>query len=321
MAFWSVFAGGSSSSVDAKMVNPEWVPPVQTTVAYSFNETGVKSLLAQTSTLLQINCNSSAILQSLGFGASSKKLFSLGLEENGYEYNFDIKNCSLRGNKVGINYSYTKSFTEQQALAFADAFMQKWYLKDKVYSQIGKAYVLYKNSNGPMYPMMKESISASSAAASDIEIDTNDTGGDLVPEYTSFSILYPYLINGQEVRDQYGNRVGIQLEVSADGVMSINARLLLFKWAKRNSEKLAGDDAVRILKNGGNAPFYAQTPTPVKFAAPQKVLVLFFLWRDNQNYNYLSSGIGLKSSVKVDRYAQQNYSMVISDYKIGNTVQ
>jgi hypothetical protein len=80
-----------------------------------------------------------------------------------------------------------------------------------------------------MYPMMKESVSASSSAASDIEIDTNDTGGDLVPEYTSFSILYPYLINGQEVRDQYGNRVGIQLEVSADGVMSINARLLLFK--------------------------------------------------------------------------------------------
>jgi hypothetical protein len=97
-----------------------------------------------------------------------------------------------------------------------------------VYYQIGKAYVLYKNSNGPMYPMMKES-SVGSAVASDIEIDTDDTGGDIAPEYTSFSILYPYLINGQEVRDQYGNRVGIQLEVSADGVMSVNARLLLFK--------------------------------------------------------------------------------------------
>ena len=41
--------------------------------------------------------------------------------------------------------------------------------------------------------------------------------------------MYPYLINGQEVWEQYGTRAGIQLEVTADGVMSANARLLLFK--------------------------------------------------------------------------------------------
>jgi hypothetical protein len=230
-----------------------------------------------------------------------------------------VKNCSLRGSKVNPNYNYTKSLTEKQAIALADAFMKNGYLKDKAYYQLGSSFVLYRNSNGPVYPMVRESSNASDM--SDIEIDTNDTGADIVPEYTSFSIMYPYMINGQEVRDQYGNRVGIQLEVSADGVMSLNARLLLFKGAKRNSEKLSGDDAVRILKNGGNSPFYNQTNTPIKLSNPQRVLVLFSLWRDNQNYNYLSSGVGLKSSVKIDLYAQQPYTMILSDYKIGNTVQ
>jgi hypothetical protein len=78
---------------------------------------------------------------------------------------------------------------------------------------------------------------------------------------------------------------------------------------------------VRILNNGGNAPAYTTSSTTIKFAAPQKVFVLFSLWRNNMNYNYLSSGIGLKSSVKIDQYAQQPYSMVLSDYKIGNTAQ
>lgn len=318
-------AGGESIDIpvedtNAKMANQEWVPPMQTTVTYSFNETGVKNLLAKTGSLLQINCNSSAILQALGFGASSKKLFSIWIEEKGYEYTFDVKNCSLRANKVDANYNYSKSLTEKQAMAFAAAFMKDSYLKGKVYYQLGAPYVVYRNSNGPMYPMMKDA-SSSTETLSDIEIDTTDTGGDVVPEYTSFSIMYPYLINGQEVREQYGSRIGIQLEVTSDGVMSLNARLLLFKWAKRNSEKLLGDDAVRILKNGGNSPFYSQTSTPIKFAAPQKVLVLFNLRRDNKTYLYLSSGIWLKSSVKIDQYAQQPYTMVLSDYKIGNNVQ
>ena len=129
-----------------------------------------------------------------------------------------------------------------------------------------------------------------------------------------------YLINGQEVWEQYGSRVWLTLEVTADGVMSLNARLLPFKAAKRNSEKVWSTDAVRILKNWGNSPFYGN-PTTVKFTAPQKVLVLFNLWRDNKNYLYLSSWIGLHSALKVDQRAQQPYSMILSDYKIGNNAQ
>jgi hypothetical protein len=232
-----------------------------------------------------------------------------------------MKNCSLRGNKVNNNYAYTRSLTEKQALEHAERFMQTSYLKDKVFAQLGKPFVMWRNSNGPIYPMMKEGAQAGTVDVSGIEIDPNDTAEDIVPEYTSFSIMYPYLISGQEVWEQYGNRAGITLEVSADGVMSVNARLLPFKGAKRNSEKVSADDAVRMLKNGGNSAFYNQTSTPVKFAEPQKVLVLFNLRRDNKSYLYISSGIGLKSAVKVGQYAQQPYTMILSDYKIGNTAQ
>lgn len=127
-------------------------------------------------------------------------------------------------------YNYTKSLTEKEAFALADAFMKTSYLKDKIFSQFGQPFVVYKNSNGPVYPVMKEGMAyrETDTDFSDIEIDPNDTG-DVMPEYTSFSIMYPYIINGQEVREQYGNRAGLTLEVSADGVMSFNARLLPFK--------------------------------------------------------------------------------------------
>ena len=324
MALWSVFAGWATTPpVDAKMVNSERVPPIQSNgVSYTFDQTGTKTLLTKTSSLLQVTCNASALLKTLGFGDSaSSKILSLGIQEGSYEYTFDIRNCSLWWNKANATYTYTKSLTEKQALAFADSFMKTSYLKDKIFTQVGAPIIISRN-NGNMYPMVKWAISSQSPSVdvfSGIEVDTSDPQ-DVSPEYTSFSIMYPYVINGQEVYEQYGNRAGISLDISAEWVNSVNARLLPFKGIKRNSEKLTGDDAIRILKNGGNSPFWGQTKE-LTLAAPQRVLVLFNLWRDNKNYLYLSSGIGLKSNVKTDQYAQQNYTMVLSDYKIGNTAQ
>ena len=323
-SFLNITLAGGTINVpvtDSKLVSSSIMPPIQqSTSQYSFDATAVKTMIAKNNSLLQVNCNVSAIMNALGFGSSTQKLFSVGIENNGFEYSFDMKNCALQANKTNNSSSYSKSLTEQEALDFAAAFMKDSYLKDKVYYQLGKPFILYKNSNGPIYPMMKDSSTANVQNGSDIQIDTSDTGGEVVPEYISFSIMYPYTINGEEVRDQYGNRIGIQLEVSADGVMSANARLLLFKWAKRTSEKVSGEDAVRILNNGGNSPAYNQSAT-ITLAAPQKVFVLFSLWRNNMNYNYISSGIGLKSSVKIDQYAQQPYTMILSDYKIGNISQ
>jgi len=315
--------GGTSSSTNK--VSVDRVAPMQNSngVNYIFDQTWVKNLLNQKSTLLEINCNGTWVLKSLGFGGSASKIFSIGLTQWGFDYTFDVRNCSLRGSKVDADYNYTKSLTEKQALDFAEKRMKNSYLKDKIFYQLGKAMVIYRNNNGPIaywrwWEWMVKATS-SSIDLSDIEIDDSDPQ-NIDPEYTSFSILYPYLINGQEVWEQYGNRAWITLEVSANGVMSLNARLLPFKWITRNSEKLTLNDITRIINNGWNSPRRWVTKE-VKFDKPQKVLVLFNLRRNNKNYLYLSSWIGLKTNLKADQYAQQPYTMIISDYKIGNTTQ
>jgi hypothetical protein len=50
---------------------------------------------------------------------------------------------------------------------------------------------------------------------SGIEIDPTDKG-DLEQEYTSFSIMFPYLSNGKAIYNAYGNRAGITVEVTSE---------------------------------------------------------------------------------------------------------
>lgn len=311
------------STIQVEKIDPstvDRVPPIQTTINYAFDKTWVKNILNQTSTLLQISCNSQSILKSLWFDQSNKKIFNLWLEEWNFEYNFDIRNCSLRWSRTNNTYQYNKSLTELQALDYASKFIKDPYLKDKVFYQLGKPVILAKNSNNWPYPLYKESMPSSDwNVFSWIEID-NSNEENIEPQYTSFSIMYPYLLNGKEIYEQYGNKAWITLEVSADWVMSINARLLPFKGISKKSEKLSTDDAVRILENWWNSPFRWQTKE-IKFASPEKVIVLFNLRRDNKNLLFMSSGIWLKSNIRPDQRAQQPYTMILSDYKIWNTAQ
>lgn len=296
------------------------VPPVQNAITYTFNETWVKQILNQTSTLIQITCNSEAILKSLWFTQTNKKIYNLWLEEWNFEYNFDIRNCSLRWNKVNNTYQYNKSLTEAQAISFAETFIKDPYLKSKIFYQLGKPIVVFKNSNSWPYPLYKEATPARDSNVFDgIEIDESNQE-NIEPQYISFSIMYPYLLNWKEIYEQYGNRAWVTLEVSADWVMSVNARLLSFKWATKKSEKLTSEDAIRILKNGWNSPFRWQT-NEIKLSKPEKVIVMFNIRRDNKTLLFMSSGIWLKSNVKPDQRAQQPYTMILSDYKIWNTAQ
>ena len=140
------------------------------------------------------------------------------MQQGDYEYTFDIKNCSLWGNRVNATYTYTKSLTEKQALTSVDKFMQDTFLKDKVFYQLGKPIILSRNNYGVISPMMKEGMAyreQNTDVFSGIEVDTGDVQ-EVSPEYTSFSIMYPYVINGQDVYEQYGTRAGITLEVSSE---------------------------------------------------------------------------------------------------------
>lgn len=280
---------------------------------YTFDEKAVKAIDLKTSSLLKLNCDSASILKALGF-AGNTKMFSVGLEEGTFDYTFDMRNCSMRGNKR--NYTWTATpITEKDALAKAKAFIGSSFFKDKIYSKYGDPIVMYRNTNGGVMPYRIDAVEEKTN--SDIEIDPNDTGV-LEPEFVSFSIMFPYLINGKSVYNSYGNKAGITLEVNADGVSNVNAQLLPFKWAVRTSEKLTNEDIVSYIKRGGNNPF-RWNQKEIELQSPERVNVLFSVWRNNVNEMYLSSGIRLGSKVKIDQRNPQNYEMIISDYKIGNS--
>jgi len=92
---------------------------------------------------------------------------------------------------------------------------------------------------------------------------------------------------------------------------------LPFTAARRDADKLSGDELVNFVKRGANNPFRGQA-AEVQLDAPEKTLVLFNLRRNGKTELYLGSGIRFGSSVKLDQRSQQNYEMIISDYKVGN---
>lgn len=299
-------------------VDPNRVmPPIENTQkTYTFDQAETKRINGIESSLLKVNCDGVQVLKDLGFTQNTSNIYSLGVSEWAFDYNFDLRNCSLWGSKQNQNWN-GKSVTEAQAMAAAKAFMGSKYLANKIFSQYGAPIIIAKNGNNPRpyYADMKSSISKSSSIDG-IEIDPTDTW-EVQAEYVSFSIMFPYTINGKQVYNNYGNKAGITLEVTAEGVTSINAQLLPFKGAVRKADKMSADDISSYVKKGGNNPYRGQD-SKVDLGKPQQILVLFSLRRNNINEMYLSSGIKFSTSLKPDQWAQQPYEMTLSDYKVGN---
>ena len=66
LALGTVFAGGAASPVSNSKMSADFMPPISSNGAtYTFDQTGVKSMLAKTSSLLQVNCNGVALLKNL----------------------------------------------------------------------------------------------------------------------------------------------------------------------------------------------------------------------------------------------------------------
>ena len=312
MSSFAIMVKAEPVKLDSKRVAP--IQDNQKT--YTYDQSAVKTIADGKSSLIKVNCDNLQILKSIGFTQNTSNMFSIGLNQDGFDYNFDLRNCSLRGAKVNQQWS-GKPVTEAQALAAAKAFMGSQYLANKIFTQYGAPIIIARNNN-TMRPMYEASLvkSADGTVFSGIDIDPTDTG-DVQPQYTSFSILFPYVINGKAVYNNYGNKAGISVEVTADGVTSMNAQLLPFKGASRNADKMSADDFGTYIKKGGNNPYRGQE-TKVALGKPQSVLVLFSLRRNNTTELYLSSGIKFTTNLKPDQWAQQPYEMTLSDYKIGN---
>lgn len=318
----SSFASDVVAVEEPKMAaDAMYVDPYYGQSTYTFDEAATKKLVEEKWALLQLKCNPKAAISAMGLTNISDKLLSVGLSDGNFEYNFDFRNCSLWANNPNTAWDYSKSIKETDAIAKAKEFVQNGFLKGKIYDKLGEAKVLYRNSNQPMpYYDMQAGVRNESDAVdySDIVIVDDPSSDEVIEkEYYSFSIIFPYLVNGKQIYNQWGGPAGLTVEVSANGVMSANVQLLPFVAIKKESEKLTADEAVAYVKRGGNNPFYG-VAQEVKLDAPKRAFVLFNLWRNNKSELYLSSGIRFGSSIKPDMWAQQPYEMVISDYKIGN---
>lgn len=311
----TVLPVANTTTASEKMDPNRVMPPVDNQKTYTFDQEETKKLVQGTSSLLKVNCDGIQVLKDLGFTQNTSNMYSLGVNEGGFDYNFDLRNCSLWGSKQNQNWN-GKSVTELQAMAAAKTFMASKYLTNKIFSQYGAPIIVAKNGNGARPYYAEISSSMKSSPVDGIVIDPTDTW-DVQPEYTSFSIMFPYIINGKQVYNNYGNRAGITLEVTAEWVTSINAQLLPFKGAIRKADKMSADDMTAYIKKGGNNQ-YRGSQSKVELGKPQQVLVLFSLRRNNINEMYLSSWIKFSTTLKPDQYTQQPYEMTLSDYKVGN---
>lgn len=279
---------------------------------YIFDEEAIKSLVTQPS-LIKVKCDTNLILKSLWFNGKSN-LFSVGTQEWLYDYNFDLRNCSMRGNKKNNKWT-NNSLTEKEALTKAKEFMKQSFFKNKVFGNYGDPIVIAKNRDG--WVIAYNESSKEDVAYTDIIIDETDVD-TLEIEYRSFSILFPYVINKKPVYNSHWGRAGIRVEVTADGITSINTQLLPFVWAVRKSETLSADEIIDFIKQGGNNSFRGNQKE-IKLQSPERVNVLFNIWRNGINELYLSSGIKMGSNVRIDQRNTQPYEMIISDYKLGNS--
>jgi len=301
----------------------KWVQPVYPTVSYKFDEQAAKTMLAQSSLILEVKCNGKAVLAAMWLGDGiGQQLLSIGYAEGEYEYNFDFRACSLWGNKPTANRQNTTSLTDQQALVAAKAFIQSGKLGNKVFSALGEPTIVSKYNNGWYYPMpmsewMREDVAMSSTAKIDGIVIDESNPIKIDTEFTNYSIIFPYSIAGKSIYNQRGGKAGITVEVTSEWVVSFSAQLLPFTAARRDADKLSWDDLVSFVKKWGNNPYRGQA-AEVKLNAPEKTLILFNLRRNGRTELYLASGLRFWSDIKTDQYAQQNYEMIVSDYKVGN---
>lgn len=299
------------------------VQPVYPTITYAFDEQAAKNTLAQSSLILELKCNGKAVLAAMGLGDNiGQQLLSIWYAEGEYEYNFDFRACSLWGNKPTSNRQNTTSITDQQALAIAKTFIQSGKLGNKVFNALGEPTIVSKYNNGWYYPMpidtMREGPTMSSSMIKIDGIDIDESNPIKIDtEFTNYSIVFPYNIGWKSLYNQRWGKAGITVEVTSEWVVSFSAQLLPFTAARRDADKLSGDELVGFIKKWANNPYRGQT-AEVKLNAPEKTLVLFNLRRNGKTELYLASGIRLWSDIKMDQRSQSNYEMIIADYRVGN---
>lgn len=295
-------------NTDSKMAI--WVDPdsYNSNISYDLTALGLTNYLATNKpSILKIRCDGKDILKALGI--SNAKVVSVGIQEADFTYTYDFNNCSMYWGKV-VYAQATDAITEADAIKMAKDFVAKSEALSYFKTMIGEPVVTYKN-NYDLAWIAREG------------------------KYYSMSIVFPMKITGKSVYQMYGDPVGLMVEVNNKGVASVNTSLLPFKLQKADSVKLSTGEFTGLVSRGGNNPYYpgympgVDTSTlkeTVKLLSYDKIWVLTYKYppMGGMPAIYLTSGIRIKSDKKVDfgpNTDKRDYTMVVSDYRIGNNAQ
>lgn len=309
---------------DAKMIMPPNYGQGQ--VKYTFNTWAVVSALNQNSSLYEISCDGNKLLKNFGFdNLSAKKVKSITFEtEDGLNLTADTQNCSISGYSQDVSYDNTKTITEAEALATANAFLKKNLSWLKM--PWGTWVVSYKtNVNYPMYKVMDGGV-ANATAVEDVQdpeiVSDGNSDSEIWNEYSQVTVSFPLVVSKKKVYDNYGNAVALNITVNWNNkVSSVDATAVWIKLLNRKAKKLDSDTLLSMIATGGNSPYYSNDgkDTTVNLKDVEKVLVLFNYYSKGKSIQYLWTWIKLTSDVKLP-YDQTGkmYSQTFSDYVIWN---
>lgn len=280
-------------------------------VSYKYDSQAIAEFIKNKSkALYKVECSRSNVAKKLGV---KPNVHSIWFEEDGYDVYYDLRNCNLYGNKTMTDYT-SKTLTEKDWLAMAQKFFnEKIATNSAVYSKVWAPVVV----KTPNYPVAYAKQETSATAINDwIEIDEsqNDT---IEKEYQSLSITYPILIGGKPIHNVWWSKSVITIDVNALWVISFNIPMLNFKLVKKSSEVMTDADIKSFIKKWGQSPYYGKTTSEVVLKNTKDVYTTFWIPSNWKNTQYISTATLLESDVKED-WSDSNYSILVSDYKIGN---
>ncbi len=294
--------GVSNGWKNAIRVDPDY--PQGGNITYNIDALNIKDYVKNNKqSLMKVKCDGKEILKSLGLVSTKAKLTSIGIQDGDFTYNYDFNSCGFRASR--LNYLQpTDALTEAEAIAFAKDFLAKSEALNYYKKMLGEPIVLYKNYY--------------------------DIQGQLREGKSwSVTIAFPIRIAGKRVYQVYGDPMALTMEVNNKWVNSVNAQILPFGLQRADSYKLWADDLIAWLKKWWNQPYYTFNMAP-EFKAEVKATEYEKVWIYTQKWPtywgglpsiYLSSGIRVKTDKQIDNgpgMDKKDYTMVISDYKIGN---
>lgn len=296
-------------------------------IKYSYDEKKLEELYNKPSSLIEVSCQSDDVFKNLGINSSSIKINTIGFSKNDLDISVDAKNCSFYANR-SVWKQPSQGTTDEKALAAAQSFVDEIFGTKGIISvpTLGKPYITYRD-NGGYYPMpmleKADTVKTDSGLSSVPLVSSTGTTEKIDVQYNTITIVYPYVVGGTPVYNNYGGgKMGISITVDGNGVSSVNVPLLAFKGIAKTAEKNTLNGLKKFVAQGGNNPYYGSNgnATTVKLSSPERVLVYFNYYAPNTSTqrNFISDGIRFGSAMRQDMYSQNNYEMVISDFIIGN---